>query len=184
MAGIYLWAVEAFARWRPRKARWIGLVAAALLPVSMYQIRGRGRSACTQWGRPWSRFRLGSCSRAFRARAAVGAWGAYTAAALAFAYTHYFALYSLVGQAAFAVGFPAVGSCAKVGKSLQEGRRDACTTSTGEGRRDACTTRGAWRRAVVAYAVVAIGSAPWLPTFLRQKAQVAGDFLVRALLAP
>ncbi len=57
-----------------------------------------------------------------------------------------------------------VGSCSKSGKSIEQGRRDAGTT------------RGAWRRAVAAYAVVAIGWAPWLPTFLRQKEQVASDF--------
>ena len=40
MAGIYLWAVEAFARNGDRaRARWIGLVAAALFAVSTYQIR-------------------------------------------------------------------------------------------------------------------------------------------------
>ena len=178
MAGIYLWAVEAFARDGDRaKARWIGLVAAALLAVSMYQIRAAWEIRMYAMGTALVAVSTWLLLRAlFAPVQRWGAWGAYTAAALAFAYTHYFALYSLVGQAAFAVGFLAVGSCAKVGKSLQEGRRDACTTSTGEGRRDACTTRGAWRRAVVAYAVVAIGWAPWLPTFLRQKAQVAGDF--------
>ena len=40
MAGIYLWAVEAFARSGDRaRARWIGLVSAALFAVSTYQIR-------------------------------------------------------------------------------------------------------------------------------------------------
>ena len=40
MVGIYLWAVEAFARDGDRaRARWIGLVGAALFAVSMYQIR-------------------------------------------------------------------------------------------------------------------------------------------------
>ena len=66
---------------------------------------------------PGRAFDLAPAPRLVRARAAVGAWAAYAAAALAFAYTHYFARYSLVGQAVFAVGFLLVRSCGKLGKS-------------------------------------------------------------------
>jgi uncharacterized membrane protein len=178
MAGIYLWAVEAFARSGDRaRARWIGLVSAALFAVSTYQIRAAWEIRMYAMGTALVALSTWLLLRAlFAPVQRWGAWAAYAAAALAFAYTHYFALYSLVGQAAFAVGFLLVGSCSKSGKSIEQGRRDACTTIAGQGRRDACTTRGAWRRAVAAYAVVAIGWAPWLPTFLRQKEQVASDF--------
>ena len=125
---------------------------------------------------PGRGFDLAPAPRLFAPVQRWGAWAAYAAAALAFAYTHYYALYSLVGQAVFAVGFLLVGSCAKVGECFQEGSQDASTTIAGRRRRDACTTRGAWRRTVAAYAVVAVGWAPWLPTFLRQKEQVASDF--------
>ncbi len=166
MAGIYLWAVEAFARDGERaRARWIGLVSAALFAVSMYQIRAAWEIRMYAMGTALAALSTWLLLRAlFAPVQRWGAWAAYAAAALAFAYTHYFALYSLVGQAVFAVGFLLVRSCGKLGKSLQEGRRDACTT------------RGRWWRAVAAYTVVAVGWAPWLPTFLRQKEQVASDF--------
>ncbi|MGO8748371.1 MAG: hypothetical protein ACLQNE_20550 [Thermoguttaceae bacterium] len=139
MVGIYLWAVEAFARDGDRaRARWIGLVGAALFAVSMYQIRAAWEIRMYAMGTALVAVSTWLLLRAlFAPVQRWGAWAAYAAAALAFAYTHYFALYSLVGQAVFAVGFLAARSCGKIGESLPEGRRDACTTS------------GRWRRAVV-----------------------------------
>ncbi|MGO8750282.1 MAG: glycosyltransferase family 39 protein [Thermoguttaceae bacterium] len=137
MAGIYLCAVEAFARSGDRaRARWIGLVAAALFAVSTYQIRAAWEVRMYAMGTALVALSTWLLLRAlFAPVQRWGAWAAYAAAALAFAYTHYYALYSLVGQAAFAVGFLLVGSCAKVGECFQEGSQDASTTIAGQRRR-------------------------------------------------
>ncbi|MGO8746068.1 MAG: hypothetical protein ACLQNE_08765 [Thermoguttaceae bacterium] len=195
MAGLYLWATEAF---RPAKqlsagivagtrrvpsanygtlrvpsanygtrrvpttlrgaarGRWIGLTTAALYAVSLYQVRlaweirmytlGTALVALSSW-------------LLFRALAAqtqhYRAWAAYGLVALAFVYTHHFAWFSIFGQAVFVAGFALAKSRGRVLAAL----------------------KGPYvRHALAAYSIVALGWAPWLPTFLHQERQVLDDW--------
>ena len=76
MAGIYLWAVEAFARSGDRaRARWIGLVSAVLFAVSTYQIRAAWEIRMYAMGTALVALSTWLLLRALCARAAVGSVG-------------------------------------------------------------------------------------------------------------
>ena len=138
------------------RGRWIGLTTAALYAVSLYQVRlaweirmytlGTALVALSSW-------------LLFRALAAqtqhYRAWAAYGLVALAFVYTHHFAWFSIFGQAVFVAGFALAKSRGRVLAAL----------------------KGPYvRHALAAYSIVALGWAPWLPTFLHQERQVLDDW--------
>ncbi len=93
----------------------------------------------------WSSWLLVRALRSAR----LGPWLLFGAVDLAFAYTHYFALFSIVTQAVYLTMY-----------AVLQWRRDA--------RGALATVRGS----AAALAVLVIGWLPWLPTFLKQRAAV------------
>ena len=161
MGGIYLAASEAFAvRGAPSeserndraRARWIGLVGAALFAVSVLQIRlgvdtrmyaiATALLALSSW----------VLLLAIRARSrACLLWIIYGLLTLLLAHTLYFGLFSIAGQGIFLLGY--IGSQSRwVPRAMVRSRL--------------------FWSSVMAYAITGIGSAFWLPVFLRQKALV------------
>ncbi|HVC96357.1 MAG TPA: glycosyltransferase family 39 protein, partial [Pirellulales bacterium] len=190
--GVYLMVVEAFREpgaIEAARRQWTGLFAAALIAVTTLQIRWGGEARMYALGAALAAFSTWLLLRALRAplgarpsktgqaahsRAAsapvncattgeiiarvttaavspLHAWAFYALAALAFMYTHTYALFSVVAQAVFALGY-----------LFAEGRYDPATLF--RGRR--------FRRAVVAFGLVAAGWLPWVPVLVRQNEQV------------
>ena len=140
------------------RARWTALLAAALAATSVLQIRWSWETRMYSLGAALAALSSWLLVRALHARpGGLRAWLLYSLAALAFAYTHTFALLSLTGQVVFAVAHLAL---ARVGpRKLFNG--------------------APWRGALLAAALVAAGYAPWLPVLLRQRDQVRASFWIR-----
>ncbi len=109
---VYLFAQEAFAaqdgqsdRTAGEDGKWIGLLAAALVAVSLPQIKAAGQVRMYTLGTAltaissWTLFRaLHSRGRSWRP------WAAHTLANLALAYTHHFGMFAIAGQVIFLAG--------------------------------------------------------------------------------
>ncbi|HUY32980.1 MAG TPA: glycosyltransferase family 39 protein [Pirellulales bacterium] len=179
--GTYLMIVEAYARSgnaHQRRVHWIGLFAAALVAVTALQIRwgwearmyalGAALAPFSSWlllralraplgARPSQAAGLADSAGARAAGRAVALgeawrpWMLYALVALAFAYTHTYALLSLIAQALFTAGY-----------LLVEARW----------RPAALFANRRFRIAVVGFFLIAAGWLPWLPVLLRQRAQV------------
>jgi mannosyltransferase len=152
--GAYLFAVEAFggttADQRAR-GRGIGLLAAALIAGSAFQIRYSQevrmytQAGCLALFSSWALLRaLSPPSRLHR-------WLLYGVLALLLAYTHYYALFTLAAQAVFVIGFLLV---------------------RGEWSLSAICRGATFRHASLVALLVTVCFLPWLPMFLRQRAQV------------
>jgi len=161
MVGVFLFASEAFERngstrdLEPQakgRARWIGLAATLFFAVSVYQIRLAWEIRMYTLGTAlvalssWVLFRAVSPPRqSWRP------WVVFALLTILFAYTHYFALFSIASQAIFVTGYILADSRWNVAAALRSAR---------------------FRMAAMAYGIVAVGWAPWLPVFLRQRQQV------------
>jgi hypothetical protein len=184
MVGVYLFTVEAMAMGREQgaggreqgapgadcgrvtngkgtvgSARWMALLATALFAVSLFQVRSAWEIRMYSVGTALAMFSSWLLVRALSASPARGSpWMLYMAVGLLFAYTHYCALFSLLAQALFALGFILYGVRRDVTAVLKDTRFRWCALS---------------------YAGMAAGWSIWLPVFLEQRRRVAGDWYNR-----
>ena len=134
-------------------ARWIGLLATALFAVSLFQIRSAWEIRMYSLGTALSLFSSWLLLRAlFSERPKGRAWTLYALAGLLFAYTHYFALFSLFAQFFFAAAIILHAARWKLRAVLRDARL---------------------RWLASAGAVMAAGWSPWLSVFLQQRQRVA-----------
>lgn len=89
----------------------------------------------------------------------------YALAAAALAYTHHFALFVLIGQLLYAVGWAMQEGEAKAGAPHAHARSIARPSFIGHR-----------RRSLIAFTLVAAAYLPWLPNLLRQREQVSRSF--------
>jgi len=169
IVGTYLFAVEAFREDRPsvagasRMGRGVrtGLLVALLIALSAFQARWSGEARMYTLGTSLAAFSSWLLLRALRAPVqGLGAWVWYAVVALAFAYTQYYALFSIAAQGLFVAGHVAI----------------ACRWSPLAIARDVRS-----KFAAVVAAILVIGYLPWLPGFLNQVGQVREDFWVGPL---
>lgn len=155
--GIYCFVVEAFPSREPHRARQRGmaLFAAALVAVSVFQIRWAWEVRMYALGTALAAFSSWALLRALHRPGRLHPWLLYAAFALLFAYTHYYALFTLAAQAVFVLGYLMTRARGKVSVLV----RDATF----------------WH-ALIAADVIVVGWLPWLPLFLRQRAQVQAEF--------
>lgn len=157
MLGAYGFAREAFGEPRKGRAsgRWIGLLSAALLAVSLPQIRAGWEVRMYSLGTAlvalggWTMFRAlhsppgGPANRR---------WAVHGLVTLGMAYTHPYLLFSVAAQALFLAGYFLFGS--------------------GHGRRDSAMVL----RAAISYGAVAAGWGLWVPLLYAQARQVQDSF--------
>jgi uncharacterized membrane protein len=130
---------------------WMPLLCAALVATSVFQIRYAWEVRMYAQGAA-----LWTCSsvfllRALRAARPMSWWLLWALATAAFAYTHYYAFFSLAAQGLFVLGWVAAASCG----------RDRL--------------RLAWNVAAAGALVVAL-YAPWMAAFRSQRAEVQESF--------
>ena len=112
-----------------------------------------------------------------------GPWLLYAVVTLLFAYTHYFALFSIAGQVLFTVGYLVATRRrhAPLASHAEETDPHVISASPPHAVAPAVPTRPHAEReeyfrrlrfAAVAYAILAAGWAPWVPVFLKQAQQV------------
>jgi hypothetical protein len=162
--GTYFFATEAFgddlrttepnADLRMR-GRGIGLVAAALVAMSAFQIRYSQELRMYAMATALAIFSSWALFRALRPPSRLRRWLLYGLFALLLAYTHYYGLFTLGSQAVFV----AVVLLMRAEWSLPRLLREP-----------------ALRHAFLAASLVILGWLPWLPSFLQQRAQVEAKF--------
>ncbi|MDB5307315.1 MAG: hypothetical protein JWO38_1517 [Gemmataceae bacterium] len=155
VGGMYLFVREA-GRGRGESGRGLALFVAALTATSAFQVRYSGEvrpyalGAALAAGSAWALF------RAIRpGPPSTRAWVGYGVVTLLLAYTHYYALFMIAGQGVFLAGWVLAGAGWNPVAALRS---------------------SAFRHALLAGAVVAAGWAPWVPSFLHQRAQVQTTF--------
>lgn len=165
--GAYLFAVEAFGRdlWTGEssgefrvRGRGIGLLSAALVAVSALQIRYSWEARMYALAAALTVFSSWALFRALRTPSRLRRWLLYGLLALMLAYTHYYGLFTLAAQAVFTAGF----LLARADWRLPLFFRDP-----------------AFWHALLAAVFAIAGWLPWLPVFLRQRAQVKAAFWSR-----
>jgi hypothetical protein len=158
IVGMYLVGTAAFpdhARGTHRGQR-TGLMMAALVALSAFQVR---------WAWEARMYALGTCLAAFSSWALLRAlhapmrsirpWLLYGMLALLFAYTHYYALFTIAAQALFLVGYLLVQAHGRLGKIVRN---------------------PVFWHAIAAACILAAGWLPWAPTFLKQRQQVQAGY--------
>jgi uncharacterized membrane protein len=155
--GAYFLTSEALGGWwsKRARARESGLLAAALIAASPFQIRWSWEVRMYAMGAALAMWSSWALLRALRPGARRRTWALYGVLALLFAYTHYYALFSLAVQAVFGLALLLIRAKGRVGALLHE---------------------PAFRRGLLTGAFVSAGWMPWLPIFLAQKAQVQAAF--------
>lgn len=140
------------------RAAWAGLVAAVLVAVEPSQVA---------FGRAARMYAMGGCLAAFSSWLLIAAlsrrpggrwWWAYALVAAAFAYTHYFAVFTLAVHAACALAAVAV--------AFSRGKRDGLATAGDVG---------------LAAVVFLMCYSPWLPSLWVQVASVREGFWTQPL---
>jgi uncharacterized membrane protein len=172
IVGMYLFASEAFGSpptkngetgGTEHRGQSVGLLVAALVALSAFQVRWSWDARMYSLGAALAAFSSWAMFRALHAQHHPWrSWLLYGLLALLFAYTHYYAIFSLCAQALFVLGYcliQARGNLVVLLKSVP------------------------FRGALLAGVVVAVGWAPWVPVFLRQRAQVQADFWARPVNA-
>ena len=204
--GMYLLTVEA-ARPAPERkpmhslatdsTRWLAVCTAAFTAVSVFQIRWAREARMYALGGALCAFSSWLLLRALHARGRGGPlWTAYALTALAFAYTHTCAVFSIAAQAVYVVAFcirrdggPALStslvspydqaSDEQAGRprydSEQAGRPRYGSEQAGRPHHNATRIKSI-RGATLAMLVVAAGWLAWTPALLRQRAQVSEAF--------
>src|SRR2546426_6221006 len=165
IVGMYLFAAEAFrgreysssgAGETNRPGRRLGLLVAALVAFSVFQIRWSWEARMYTLGTALLSFSTWSLFRALHASDhALGKWVLYGLFTLLFAYTHYYALFSIAAQAVFIL---------------------ACLMVRARGNIIQILRQTTFWHALVAADILAVGWLPWLPFFLKMRSQVQGDF--------
>jgi mannosyltransferase len=142
----------------PKANAGLGLLVAALVAVSVFQIRWSWETRMYSLATAllalssWALFRaLQAGPKSWRP------WVGYGVVTLLLAYTHYYAVFSIVGQVLFVLAY-----------LLVRARRQAL------GGARAPPVRGL----LLAYGILIIGWLPWLPYFLRQREQVQADYWI------
>ena len=181
---VYLFVCEAYSprharqSFSPRPVRWTAFVAAALTGTSVLQIR---------WSWEVRMYSAGACLAALSSWLLVRAlhsqrlapWLAYAAAALAFGYTHTFALFSLAAQAVYTAGYLLLTAHDRI--------RGASTATSGSGGTGPSgmlppgtrlRVTGHLSGPCLAAAVIVAGYAPWLGVLARQHEQVRESFWI------
>jgi hypothetical protein len=170
--GMYLLCVEAL---RPRKtdvqgangargirrASQLGLIAALLIAVNPFHIIHGGELRMYSLGDALAAFSGWALFRALHhTQPRVGPWLSYAVVTLAFAFTHYYALFQIAAQATFLARYFLV---------MHKGRLAGLCND-----RNVCF-------AVLAGGLIGLGWLPWLPSFLAQRQQVQFDFWIPPL---
>lgn len=172
IVGMYLFTREAFgengrggttddARSNRDRATGMGLLVAALVAVSVFHIRWSCEARMYTLGTSLAAFSSWLLLRAVRApRQRLGRWLAYAATALLFAYTQYYALFSIAAQLLFVLGYIAVRARWQPAAMLRDDRL--------------------WF-SLLALGLLVVGWLPWLPVFLGQKHQVHENFWLSSI---
>lgn len=161
IAGIYLFTWEAFRRpdettEQTMRRRRLALFAATAVAFSVFQIRWAWEVRMYTLGTALAAFSSWAFFRALHAPpSAVRPWLLFGLLDLLFAYTHYYALFSIVAQALFLAGLLLVASRGSPQTFFRDPR---------------------FWHALLAGEMVALGWLPWLPTFLAQREQVLAAF--------
>jgi hypothetical protein len=140
----------------PARPREVALLAAALVALSVFQIRYGWETRPYTLGTALAALASWALFRALRAPA--GSWRPwllYGLLALLFLYTHNYALFSVAAQGLFVGAYLLVRHDWNLRRAVRS---------------------PAFRGALLAGAVVGLGFLPWVPVFLRQKAQVQAAF--------
>jgi uncharacterized membrane protein len=162
--GMYLFISEAYrkaaASDEDRKhARGVGLAAAALVALSVFQIRWAWDVRMYTLATAFAVFSSWAMFRALRARTnSLQQWSLYGVLVLLFAYTHYYALFSIAAQALFILGWLILDARGNIAALLRSKRF--------------------WGPAL-AMAILVVGALPWVPVFLEQRSQVQHGFWTR-----
>jgi len=138
-----------------RRPEAYALLTAAIVALAPLQVRWGWEVRMYAMGAALAAFASWSLLRALREARAVMPWCFYVGFAVAFAYTHLYALLTIAAHAIFVVGNLLVQQRAGVGPSRLGPQV---------------------RRAVLAFGAVAVGFLPWAPSMMRQAAQVKADF--------
>jgi uncharacterized membrane protein len=161
VAGAYAFTLEALhpaagdERLAARR-RETALLVAALVAVNVFQIRWSWEVRMYSLGTALAAFSSWALLRALRdPPSAVRFWLLYAALALLFAYTHYYALFTLAAQGLFLAG---------------------CLLVRERGRPRAVLHSPLLWHGLLAASLVAVGWLPWLPYFLAQREQVRAAF--------
>jgi mannosyltransferase len=162
IGGMYLFAAEAF-RGRGGEGktaaggREIGLVVAALVALNVFQIRWAWEARMYTMGTALVALSSWTLFRALHAsEQTIRPWLVYAFLTLLFAYTHYYALFSIAAQAVFMTGYLLVAGVRRGGVAVLQNRM--------------------FWNAALAGLIVTAGWLPWLPYFLRQRDQVRAAF--------
>ncbi|MBI1917915.1 MAG: glycosyltransferase family 39 protein [Planctomycetes bacterium] len=159
--GTYLFAAEAF---RPAgtaqeaevtRARGVGLLAAVLVALSAFHVRYSWEVRMYALATALTAFSSWAFFRALRGPSRRRWWLLYGLLALLLAYTHYYGLFTVAAQAVFLAGLLLVREKWQIAAVLRS---------------------PTFRHALLAGSVVVVGWLPWLPVFLKQRAQVQGDY--------
>jgi mannosyltransferase len=138
------------------RSRQAGLLAAALLAFSGFQIQYAWEARMYTLGTALLLFSSWLLLKATREAKFIW-WLAYAVSAAAFAYTHYFAFFSLAAHGAFIVGYLVIPTKGRLGEILE--------------------WRQTWH-ALAAAVIAAVLFVPWLPTLLSQNAQVQESYWI------
>lgn len=157
--GAYVLTVEALADGRgqrPPQARETGLLFAALVALSVFHIRYSWEARPYALGTALAALSSWALLRALHApRRRLSPWLLFALFASLFAHTHNYALFSLVAQGLFALGYLAIEADWDV-------RRFARSPQV--------------RYTALAAVLIVVAWLPWLPVFLKQREQVQAAF--------
>ena len=138
------------------RTRAAGLFAAFLLALSGFQIQYAWEARMYTLGTALVLFSSYLLLKAIR-QAKLGWWISYAVVTVAFAYVHYFAFFSIAAQGVFVVGYLIARTRGRLGELIQ------------------------WRQtwfAFIAAIVMIIIYLPWVPTFIKQNAQVQQSYWI------
>ncbi|HEV3258761.1 MAG TPA: hypothetical protein VG013_17960 [Gemmataceae bacterium] len=171
IAGMYLFAAEAFGgptgeggpHGVQRRGWGVGVLVAGLIAVSVFQIRWSWETRMYSFGTALAALSSWALFRALHDRSAsLRPWLVYGLITLGFAYGHNYALFTIAAQVLFVLGFLLVRCCWSWRMMVQD--------------------KLFWH-ALTAADVLVVGWLPWLPFFVRMRAQVQGTFWTHPLRA-
>lgn len=139
--------------------RRIGIITALLVAVSGWQIAFAWEARMYTLGTMLALISTWALLHAIRAKT-LSWWLLYTVLAAAFAYTHYFAFFTIAAQALFVAGFLLYQTRGRIGELIH--------------------LPTAWYAFLAAVGMIGL-YAPWIPIFLRQNAQVQESYWVPAI---
>jgi hypothetical protein len=139
-----------------RRAEWVGVLTAALVALSTFQVQWAGEVRMYTLGTALAALSGWLLLRALsRPAAGTGPWAAHAVATALFAYTHPYALFSVAAQAAFGFGYVAAGNHWRFAAVRRDPRALGLLLSY-----------------LAAFALWV----PWLPVLMSQRRQVEASF--------